>query len=55
MVFVCGFCVVLKISTVSIMKSNFLICFCNFYLSCPILEKDNVITNLYIVLCCLIK
>ena len=29
-----------------------LICFCSFDLSCPILEKDNFIKNLYIVLSC---
>ena len=30
-------------ATISINKSNFLICFCCFYLSCSILEKDNFI------------
>ena len=28
-------------ATISIKISNFLICFCSFDLSCPILEKDN--------------
>ena len=32
------------------MISNFLICFCNFDLSCFIFEKDNFIENLYILL-----
>ena len=38
--------------------SNLLICFCSFALSCPILEKDNLIENVYIhivFLCYLIK
>ena len=30
--------------------SNFNICFCSFYLSCPILEKDNIIESLSIEL-----
>ena len=29
---------------------DFLICLCNFELSCPIFEKDNFTENLYIVL-----
>ena len=29
---------------------HLLICFCSLYLSCPILEKDHFIENLYIVL-----
>ena len=28
--------------------SNLLICFCSLNLSCPILEKDNFIENMYI-------
>ena len=40
---------------VAIKISNLLFCFCSFYLSCPILEKDNFIEFLYIVLSCLIK
>ena len=35
-------------AAIAIKKSNFLICFCSFYLSCPILEKD-------IALSCLIN
>ena len=35
--------------------SNILICFCNFDLSWPILEKLLFIENMYIVLFCLIK
>ena len=31
--------------------SNLLICFCNFHLSNPILEKEIFIEYLYIVLC----
>ena len=39
------------VTSVSFKKSNLLICFCSFYLSCPILEKtDNFIENVYIVL-----
>ena len=34
-------------ATVSIKLSNFLIYLCNFDLSCPILEKDCFIENLY--------
>ena len=34
--------------------SNLLICFCSFHLSCPILEQDIFIENVYIVLYCLI-
>ena len=37
------------------MISNLLVCFCSFDLSCPILEKDIYITNVYIALSCLIK
>ena len=29
----------------SVKISNLLICFCSFEMSCPILEKDNFITN----------
>ena len=35
--------------------SNLIISFCSFDLSCPILEKDNFIENVYLVLSCLIK
>ena len=38
----------------SVKISNFRICFCCFDLSCSILEKENVIENLYLVLYCLI-
>ena len=34
---------------------NLHICFCSFELSCPILEKDNFIENVFIALSCLIK
>ena len=37
-------------ATISFKISNFLICFCSFDLSCPILEKDNFIKRYYIVL-----
>ena len=40
---------------VSVKISNFLICFCSFDLSWPILKKENFIDILYIVLSCLIK
>ena len=30
-------------------------CFCSFDLSCPLLEKDIFIENMYIILYCLIK
>ena len=46
------FYVTLCQAAVSIKISNLLICF---DLSCPILEKDNVIENVYIVLSCLNK
>ena len=39
-------------ATISVKISNFLICYCSFYLSCPTLEKHNFIKKLYIVLCC---
>ena len=42
-------------AAVSVKISNLFICFCGFYLSCPILEKDNFIENTNIVLSCLIK
>ena len=42
-------------AAVSIKISKLLICFCSFDLSCPILEKNNFIKNVYIVLSCLIK
>ena len=42
-------------AAVAIKISNFLICFCSFDLSFPIVEKENVIENLYIVLFYLIK
>ena len=42
-------------ATTSITITNFVICFCSFNLSFPILEKDTCIENLYIVLSCLIK
>ena len=35
--------------------NNVFICFCSFDVSCRILEKDNLIKNVYIVLSCLIK
>ena len=35
--------------------SNLLICFCGFDLSCPILENDNFIKNVFIVLSQLTK
>ena len=35
---------------ISVKISNLFICFCNFKLFCPILEKDNFNENLYIVL-----
>ena len=35
--------------------SNVVICFCSFEFSCPILEKNYFIENVYIVLSCLIK
>ena len=41
-------------ATISFKISNFLICFCCCDLSCPILEKDTFIENLYIVLCCVL-
>ena len=34
---------------ISVKISNVLICFCSFYLSCPILEKGNFIKNLYCI------
>ena len=37
-------------AAVAIKISNLLICFCRFDLSCPILEKDIFIENLYTVL-----
>ena len=39
-------------AAVSFKISNFLTCICSFDLSCPILEKDNFIENVYIVLYC---
>ena len=36
-------------AAISVQINNLLICFCGFDLSCPILEKENVIENLYIV------
>ena len=36
------------IKTTHIKISNLLICFCRFDFSCPILEKDNFIENMYI-------
>ena len=35
-------------AAVSVKTSNFLICFCSFELSCPILEKDSFIENMFI-------
>ena len=39
-------------ATISVKISKLFICFCNFYLSCPILEKENFIKQIvhYIVL-----
>ena len=37
-------------AAVAVKRSNLLICFCRFDLSCPTLEKDSFIENLYIVL-----
>ena len=42
-------------AAVAIQISNLLICFCNFDLSCSILEKDTFMGNVCSVLCCLIK
>ena len=42
-------------AAISIKISNLLIGFCSFDLSCPILEKENVIENLSIALSCVIK
>ena len=42
-------------AAVVIKISNLVICFCSFDLSCPILEKDSFIENVYFVLSCLIK
>ena len=36
-------------ATVSIKLSKFVICFCSFYLSCPILEKENYIEFFYCI------
>ena len=41
-------------AAIAIKISNSLICLCSFDLSCPILEKDIFIENLYVVLSCLI-
>ena len=40
----------IKTNKVAIEISNYLICFCTFDLSCPILEKEHFIKNLHIVL-----
>ena len=45
-----GFTSIICQAAISVKISNLLICFCSFDLSCPILEKDNFITNLYITL-----
>ena len=37
-------------AAIAIKISNLLICFCSFDFSCPILEKDSFVENLYIVL-----
>ena len=37
-------------AVISVKISNSLVCFCNFNLCCPILEKDNFIKNLYLLL-----
>ena len=42
-------------AAVSVNINNFLICFCGFELSFPILKKCNFIENMHIVLFCLIK
>ena len=42
-------------AAVSFKTSNLLICFGTFDFSCPILDKDNFIKQLYIVLSYLIK
>ena len=44
------FCLLRVLVLVAMNISNFLICFCSFDLSCPILEKDNFMKNMYIVL-----
>ena len=49
------FCYFFSQAAVSVKISNLFISFCGFYLSCPILEKDNFIENTNIVLSCLIK
>ena len=42
-------------TAVAVKICNLLVCFCSSDLSCPILDKDNFIENLYIVLSCFIK
>ena len=42
----CHFCQ----SAISVKINNLLICFCNFDLSCPLLEKCNFIKTIYTVL-----
>ena len=42
-------------AAIAIKISNLYICLCNFDLSCPILEKDILIENVYIVLSFVIK
>ena len=39
----------------SVKISHLLISFSSFHFSCPILEKENFIKNMYIILFCLIK
>ena len=40
---------------VNLILSTILLCFCSFYLFCPLLGKDISIENVYIVLSCPIK
>ena len=47
--------IVVSKAAISIRIINFLICFCSFDSCCPILKKENVTKNGYIVLSCLIK
>ena len=42
-------------AAISFKLSNLLIFFCGFDLSCPILEKEHFIKNVFTVLYCLIK
>ena len=42
-------------AAISVKISNLLVCFCRFELFFLVLEKDNVIKNVYIELSCFIK